>query len=57
MSPWRVEELIFIGVFIAVVWFVWTRIANDLPDDFLPVVRKHLNHKNGGDDGGIRDNR
>lgn len=33
-------QIVVFLVFVAVIWFVWTHIAADLPDDFLKFVKK-----------------
>jgi hypothetical protein len=42
MSPGHRELLILGGVFVAVVWFVWTHVSADLPDDFLTRARQNV---------------
>jgi hypothetical protein len=54
MRPSIVELWIFVVVFIGVVLFVWTKIASDLPDDFLSSARSRMKKKEGGD-GRLRD--
>lgn len=49
------ELMLLAAVFAGVVWFVWTRIAADLPDDFFTRSRERLNSKR-DDDGRLRDN-
>lgn len=52
------EYFILIGVFFAIVWFVFKYIVADLPDDVLSVVYKRLvDKKKEAEDGRLRDHR
>lgn len=50
------EWLLLAVVFAGAVWFVWTRIAADLPEDIFVRSRERLNAKK-DDDGRLRDHR
>lgn len=52
MSGSHLELLILVGVFAVFVWFVWSYIAADLPDDFLGAVRRS---RKGQGNGRLRD--
>lgn len=52
MNAGFVEACLLACVFLGLVWFVWTHIASDLPDDFISIVRKS---RKGDDDGRLRD--
>lgn len=51
------EWLILLGVFIALVVFVWKFICADLPDDFLGRLRREREASKEVDDGRLRDHR
>jgi hypothetical protein len=57
MSVLFKEVLILVAIFVGLVWFFWTHIASDLPDDFLARSKEHLKCRKakGEGDGGIRD--
>lgn len=53
-----ISEIVVLGaVFAGLVWFIWTHIASDLPDDFLRKSREFAKRDTvkGEGDGGIRD--
>ncbi len=51
------RELVLLAVvFVAVVWFIYTQIASDLPDDFIAAAQKRIRKAKEKNNGGIRDN-
>lgn len=51
MSALHREYLLLLVVLLGVVWFIWTHIAADLPDDFFERARSRLDVNEQNKDG------
>jgi hypothetical protein len=55
MNMHQREVIFLVFVFVCFIWFVWTNVASDLPDDFLSSARSKSIPKEEAD-GRLRDN-